>query len=77
LFAIRAFAHSNATLFKSFVSQTINASFPPSSNTEGFKYFPANDQIVLPAHSDQVRLTQAISFCEIMYSVSLELTMIF
>jgi hypothetical protein len=45
-------------LSKLLVFQTINASFPPSSKTLGFKFFQARDQIEIQALSHQVKLTQ-------------------
>ena len=69
--------HASATLRRSCVDATIKASFPPSSSTEGFRYFPARAPIDLPAHSDPVRLIPRTSSRERMYSLSDDEMMIF
>lgn len=70
LLDIRALTASFAIAARLLVWATINASFPPSSRTEGLRYFPARDPIARPAHSDHVRLTHCTSFRERIYSLS-------
>lgn len=73
----RAMTASCATFSMSEVSATMKASFQPSSRMDGFRYFPASDPMILPAPSDPVRLTPAISGLESIYSLSELETMIF
>lgn len=77
LFETRAATPAFATSSRCVVCATINASLPPSSSTEGFKYFPASAPMERHAHSEPVRLTPRISFRESIYSLSLEDIMIF
>jgi hypothetical protein len=62
---------SSTTLSKSEFSKTINASFPPSSKTLGFRYFPARAPTALHAASLPVRLTHAIYLFDIICSLRL------
>jgi hypothetical protein len=69
-FAFLALTAARATASRSSLSHTINASFPPSSNTAGFRFFHASDPSACPANSQPVRFTHFTSSLDNIYSDS-------